>query len=435
MTTSEICEPTAAANMSVAARSAMAGVLTGTRHGAKAFIPFVGPAVVASVAYLDPGNFAANIQAGGLYGYQLLWVVVAANAVAMLFQAMAAKIGIVTGRNLAELSRDYFPKPVALAMWAASEVAAMATDLAEFLGGAVGFMLILHIPLVPAMLLMGVTTYAILIFGGKGFRPMELAIGGFVAVIAVSYVLELLIAPPNPAAALAGMVFPRLADSGALLLAVGIVGSTVMPHAIYLHSGLTQGRAPARRDRDRARLIRYSNREVVVAMGLAGFVNLAMVMMAAHAFYGAGAPPSLEAAYRTLIPALGAAAAGLFLIALTAAGIASSVVGTMAGQMIMQGFVGFRIPVWARRLATMAPAFVVAALGCDITWSLVISQVVLSVVLPVPMAALIVLSRKKELMGRFRTSRPVLWAAGGAASVVLILNLVLIADTLGFAAV
>lgn len=409
--------------------AAMGESLHGSRHGLKAVLPFVGPAVVASVAYLDPGNFAANIQAGAGYGYQLLWVVVAANLIAMLFQSMAAKIGIVTGRNLAELSRDHFPRPVRLMMWGAAEVAAMATDLAEFLGGAVGFMLLLHIPLIPAMVAMGALTYAILSIDRAGFRPMELVIGGFVALIAIAYVLELVIAPPDWAAAGRGIVLPHIADSGALLLAVGVVGSTVMPHAIYLHSGLTQARAPASFDREKARLIRYSNREVLVALGLAGFVNLAMVIMAAHAFHGAGEVATLETAYRTLIPALGGAAAGLFLIALTAAGISSSVVGTMAGQMIMQGFVGFRIPVWVRRLVTMLPAFVVAFMGWDITHALVISQVILSVVLPVPMFALIRLSRRADVMGRFTASTKVTVAATAAALLVIGLNLFLIGQT------
>lgn len=430
MSVIDISEPMPA-SLTARTVAAMDETLHGTRRGLKAILPFAGPAVVASVAYLDPGNFAANIQAGAGYGYQLLWVVLVANVIAMLFQAMAAKIGIVTGRNLAELSRERFARPVRLAMWGASEVAAMATDLAEFLGGAVGFMLLFHMPLLPAMVAMGALTYAILSIDKAGFRPMELVIGGFVALIAMAYVLELVVAPPDFAAAARGLVLPHIANSGALLLAVGIVGSTVMPHAIYLHSGLTQGRAPARFDRDRARLIRYSNREVLVALGLAGFVNIAMVMMAAHAFFGQGMEvATLENAYHTLVPALGGAAAGLFLIALTAAGISSSVVGTMAGQMIMQGFVGFAIPVWLRRLVTMLPAFVVVLIGVDVTRALVLSQVVLSLVLPVPMVALIVLSRSRELMGRFTASRRVTVAAIAAAVLVGGLNMVLVAQIL-----
>lgn len=432
MTVIEASEEIATVGLSGRAVAAMDQTLRGSRRGFLAITPFVGPAVVASIAYLDPGNFAANIQAGAGYGYQLLWVVVIANLAAMLFQAMAAKLGIVTGRNLAELARETFPKPVVIAMWIASEFAAMATDLAEFLGGAVGFMLLFHLPLGVAMAAMAVLTYAILTLKG-GFRPMELVIGVFVGVIALAYVAELIIAPPDWSATAAGIALPRLADGNALLLAVGIIGSTVMPHAIYLHSGLTQGRAPARSDRDRARLTKYSNREVVIALGIAGLVNMAMVMMAAHAFHDGvhNNIASIETAYQTLIPALGNAAAGLFLIALTASGISSSVVGTMAGQMIMQGFAGFRIPVWVRRLVTMLPAFVVVLIGCDVTWSLIMSQVVLSLVLPVPMIALILLSRKAEVMGSFKASLPVTLAASFAAAVVLGLNFFLLLNTFG----
>lgn len=430
MSPPSISEAAVATDLNARTIAAMGESLNGTRRGFKAALPFVGPAVVASIAYLDPGNFAANIQAGAGYGYQLLWVVLVANLIAMLFQAMSARLGIVTGRNLAELSRDHFPRPVRLGMWGAAEVAAMATDLAEFLGGAVGFMLLFGIPLLPAMVLMGVLTYAILSIERSGFRRMELVIGGFVAVIAVAYLLQLLIAPPDWSAAAHGVMVPHIADSGALLLAVGVIGSTVMPHAIYLHSGLTQNRAPAQFDREKARLIRYSNREVIVALGLAGLVNMAMVIMAAHAFYGAGEVATLETAYRTLIPALGGAAAGLFLIALTAAGISSSVVGTMAGQMIMQGFVGFRIPVWVRRLVTMLPAFVVVAIGCDITNALVMSQVVLSLVLPVPMIALILLSQRADIMGRFANDAKLTVLAVAAAVLVIGLNIFLVGQTL-----
>jgi manganese transport protein len=432
MSVIDVSAPSPPTTLSLRASIAMGGALSGDRRGFKAALPFVGPAVVASVAYLDPGNFAANIQAGARYGYSLLWVVLAANLTAMLFQAMAAKLGIVTGHNLAELSRTRFSKPTVYAMWGASEIAAMATDLAEFLGGAVGFMLLFGMPLEWAMVAMGVLTYAILTVQGAGFRPMELIIGAFVAVIAVAYIAELFIAPPDIAAAAHGLAVPHIADGGALLLAVGVIGSTVMPHAIFLHSGLTQDRAPIRDDADRTKLIRYSNREVMVALGIAGFVNMAMVMMAAHAFFGqADQVASLENAYRTLIPALGSAAAGLFLIALTASGISSSVVGTMAGQMIMQGFVGFKIPLWVRRALTMLPAFAVVFAGADVTHSLVMSQVVLSLVLPVPMIALIVLSRDPKVMGVFAATRKTALTASIAAAVVLSLNLFLVLDTLG----
>jgi manganese transport protein len=382
--------------------AAVRDVLAGRRHGLRAFLPFVGPAMVASVAYVDPGNFATNIQAGASYGYNLLWVVIAANLVAMLFQALSAKIGIVTGSNLAELCRDYFPRPVTLAMWVVSEIAAMATDLAEFLGGAVGLSLLLHVPLLLGMVAVGIITYGLLLLDRGGFRPLELVIGGLVAVIGVCYLAELLIVPPNWHQAAAGMVLPRLPNSGAVTLAVGIFGATVMPHAIYLHSGLTQARTIAATDQDRRTLVRFSNIEVLGALTLAGAVNAAMMMMAAAAFHaGHRDVAQIETAYHTLAPLLGGAAAFIFLMSLMASGISSSVVGTMAGQVIMQGFLRRRIPVWLRRSVTMVPAFIVVAAGADVTRCLVISQVVLSMVLPVPMIALLVLSRRRSVMGDF----------------------------------
>ena len=408
--------------------------LAGRRRGLRAVLPFAGPAVIASVAYVDPGNFATNIQAGAGYGYGLLWVVVLANLVAMLFQAMSAKLGIVTNRSLPELSRDHFPRPLVLGMWVASEVAAMATDLAEFLGAAIGLTLLLHIPLILGMLATGAITFGILSIERSGFRPIELIIGGLVAVIGASYLIELLIAPPDWGAAALHSVVPQLADAGAVTLAVGIIGATVMPHAIYLHSGLTQNRAPARNMTERRQLLRYSNREVVIALAFAGLVNMAMVMMAARAFHeGHSEVAQIETAYHTLVPLLGAGAAGVFLLSLLASGISSSTVGTMAGQMIMQGFVGFRIPVWLRRLLTMLPAFLVVALGYNVTDSLIFSQVVLSITLPVPMIALLVLSRRRSIMGEFTTGPMMSVVAAAAAVGVLALNTVLLAQSLGVA--
>ena len=347
---------------------AIGQALAGQRRGLRAILPFAGPAFVASVAYVDPGNFATNIQAGAHYGYGLLWVVLLANGLAMLFQAMSAKLGIATGSNLAELCRAHFPRPVVLAMWGVSEVAAMATDLAEFLGGAIGLSLLFGLPLLAGMVVTGIATYAILMLDRRGYRPLELAIGGMVGVIAASYLIELFIAPPNWGQAALHSVVPHLADGGAVTLAVGIVGATVMPHAIYLHSGLTQARGIAGNESARNRLIGFSNIEVVVALSLAGLVNMAMVMMAASAFHAGHADVAeIETAYHTLIPLFGGAAAGVFLVSLIASGLSSSAVGTMAGQVIMQGFVGFRIPVWLRRAVTMLPAFAVVAMGggCD----------------------------------------------------------------------
>jgi len=343
-----------------AARSALAGSRVGWRHSAA----LAGPAVVASIAYVDPGNFATNIQAGSRYGYDLLWVVLLAILVAMLFQALSAKLGLVTGRNLAELSRELLPPSLVWTMWVVSEIAAMATDLAEFLGGAIGLSLLLNLQLLSGMAATAVIVYAMLSLQHFGFRPLELAIGGLVAAIGISYLVELLIAPIDWPAAAYHSVLPQLADRQALLIAVGIIGATVMPHALYLHSGLTQARIPPRTETERALLLRASNWEVAIVLALAGLVNMAMVLMAAAAFHAKRSDiGEIAVAYESLTPLLGPAAAGAFLFALLASGISSSAVGTMAGQITMQGFVGFRLPVWLRRLVTMLPAYS-HCLGC-----------------------------------------------------------------------
>ncbi len=413
--------------------AAMRDVLAGRPRPFSALL-FAGPAVVASIAYMDPGNFATNIQAGARYGYTLLWVVVAANLVAMLFQALSAKLGIATGHNLAELCRDSFPRPLVWAMWAVSEVAAMATDLAEFLGGAIGLSILFHMPLLAGMGVTAMVTYGLLLLDRRGFRPMELVIGALVAVIGLCYLVELVIAPVSWGAAAAGLGVPHIPDADALTIAVGIIGATVMPHAIYLHSGLTQGRVANPTQRERHLLVRYSNREVVVALAFAGMVNVAMVMMAAAAFHlGHSDVATIQKAYVTLTPLLGAGAAAVFLVSLIASGVSSSVVGTMAGQMIMQGFVGFAIPVWVRRVVTIVPAFVVVALGVDETRALVLSQVVLSLALPVPMLALLWFTTRKRFMGAFVNSRAMTVAAVAGTIVVLLLNTVLLLQTAGIA--
>ncbi len=407
------------------------GALAGRHGGLRTAIAFAGPAVIASIAYMDPGNFATNIQAGARYGYGLLWVVLVANVIAMLFQGLSAKLGIVTGRNLAELCRDHFPRSVVWPMWAVSEIAAMATDLAEFLGGAIGLSLLLHMPLIAGMVLTAAITYGLLMCERFGFRPLELVIGSIVGIICLCYVVEMFIAPVDWSSALFHLVTPQLADAQALVLAVGIIGATVMPHAIYLHSGLTQARVPVRDDNDRRMVLRFSNREVVIALSVAGLVNIAMVMMASGAFH-AGHPEvaEIETAYHTLTPLLGAAAAGVFLVSLIASGVSASTVGTMAGQMIMQGFVGFRIPIWLRRLVTMVPAFVLVALGVNATKALVVSQVVLSLALPLPMISLIIFTSRTDIMGTFTNNALTRVAAVVATALVLGLNVVLIVQTL-----
>src|SRR5215471_13340973 len=398
-------------------------VLAGRRRGLSAYLAFVGPAVVASIAYVDPGNFATNIQAGAKYGYDLLWVVLAANLIAMLFQAMSAKLGIVTGRNLAEMCRDEFPAPVAWVMWVVSELAAMATDLAEFLGGAIGLALLFQLPLLVGMAITACITYGILMFERSGFRPIELIIGSFVGLIALCYLIQMFIAPVDWGAAAFHAVVPQIADGQALLLAVGIIGATVMPHAVYLHSALTQARTTIPGDTEKRRVLRFSNQEVVIALTVAGAVNMAMVMMASSAFHaGHSDVAEIETAYHTLTPLLGGAAASLFLLSLIASGVSSSTVGTMAGQMIMQGFVGFRIPIAVRRLVTMVPAFVVVGMGVNATRALVLSQVLLSIALPLPMIALLWFTRRKDVMGEFVNGALTNAAAIVGAAAVLALN-------------
>src|SRR5260370_39620109 len=351
----------------------------------------------------------------------------------MVFQALSAKLGIVPGRNIAELCREHCPRPIVWGMWVGSEIAAMATDLAEFLGGAIGLSLLLGIPLLVGMVITGIATYAMLTLQRCGFRPIELLIGGLVGIIGASYLVELLIAPPSWSAVMFHTVVPRLDDGDAVLLAVGIIGATVMPHAIYVHSGFTQDRIVPRTDSERRRVLRFSNREVVLALGLAGLVNMAMVAMAASVFHDGvhDDVAQMDRAYPTWIPLLGRGAAGVFLVSLTASGLSSSAVGTIAGQVIMQGFAGFRIPLWLRRLVTMAPAFVVGALGVDDTRALVLSQVVLSLVLPVPMIALLLLLRRRDLMGSCASGFLTMAATTTAAAIVLMLNLILVLQIAG----
>jgi manganese transport protein len=344
-------------------------------------------------------------------------------------------VGIVTGRNLAELSRQYFPRRLVWPMWAVSEVAAMATDLAEFVGGAIGFSLLLHVSLLSGMAITAVATCLILSLQQRGFRPVELVIGALIAVISLSYLAEIIVAPPAWGAAVFHTVVPQLTDSDAAMLAVGIVGATVMPHAIYLHSGLTQDRIVPDGAAQRRSLIRFSNRETIAALGLAGIVNAAMILMAAAVFHdgahrGVG---DIVTAYRTLVPLLGGGAAAAFLISLIASGLSSSVVGTMAGQVIMQGFVGFRIPVWIRRFLTMMPAFIVVLMGIDTMHALVMSQVVLSLVLPVPMISLLWLSSRRDVMGRFANNRLTAAAAAAATVVVVALNAAMLIEMSGLA--
>jgi manganese transport protein len=417
-----------------AATLAAAGaVLAGQsrRRGLARLLPFLGPAFVASVAYIDPGNFATNIQGGAQFGYLLLWVIIASNLMAMLIQSLSAKLGIATGLNLPEMIRGHFPRSLVWAMWLVAEVVAMATDLAEFLGAALGLNLLFGIPLFPAALLTAVITFAILALQRLGFRPLEMVIAAFVGVIAVCYVFELWLVQPDWRMIGASFVPPRLADTESVLLATGILGATVMPHVIYLHSGLTQHRIVTRDPAQLRRLFRFEVVDVLIAMSTAGLVNAAMLIMAAGTFFVTGRQEiaSIEEAYQTLIPLLGGAAGTVFAISLLASGLSSSTVGTMAGQVIMQGFIRRTIPLWLRRLVTMLPALAVIAAGVDPTWALVLSQVVLSFGIPFALVPLVLFTSRADLMGVLVNRRLTTVLAWLAAGLVIALNVFLLYRT------
>ncbi len=406
--------------------------LEGRRHGLRALLPFLGPAFIASVAYIDPGNFATNIQGGSQFGYNLLWVILLSNLMAMLIQTLSAKLGIATGQSLAELCRIYLPTPVVYAMWIGSEIGAMATDLAEFLGASLGLNLLTGLPLFPATLVVGVATYGILLLQQRGVRPLERVISAFVGVIAVSYLIETVLDRPAWGEVAYHTVVPWVGP-GSVLLSVGIIGATVMPHVVYLHSSLMQDRIVPRTEDEARRIFRFTIPDILIALTLAGLINMAMLYMAASTFHKHGFTgiADIPSAYHTLDLLLGPAARYVFGISLLAAGLSSSTVGTMAGQVIMQGFVGFTIPLWARRLVTMAPAIVVAWIGIDPTRTLVISQVVLSLVLPIPVIALIVFTRRRDVMGTLVNRRATTLLVSACAAVILALNLLLLYQAAG----
>jgi manganese transport protein len=367
----------------------------------KKLFPFLGPAFIASVAYIDPGNFATNIQGGAQLGYTLLWVIIISNFMAMFIQILSAKLGIATGLNLAELCRKRFPFLLVWAMWVILEIVAIATDLAEFVGTAVGLFLLFHIPLIYAGLLTALATFLVLGLERYGFRPLEAIISAMVGVVALSYLVEIFLVKPDPAEIAASILIPRFGGREGILLAAGILGATVMPHVIFLHSALTQRRIIVKDVDKLKRLFHFEVIDVAIAMSIAGAVNAAMLIMSASTFYAQGLHEigTLEEAYRTLAPILGSAAGYIFAIALIAAGLSSSAVGTMSGQVVMQGFVTFKIPLWIRRLVTVLPSLGVLAYGLDPTRTLVISQVVLSFGLPFAVIPLTLFTSSRKIMG------------------------------------
>jgi manganese transport protein len=391
-------------------------------------LPFMGPAFIASVAYMDPGNFATNISAGAKYGYMLLWVIVASNLMAMLIQSLSAKLGIATGLNLAEQCRANFPRPVVWVMWVLMELVAIATDLAEFLGAALGFNLLFGMPLWVAGILAGIVTFMVLGLERYGFRPLEAVITALIGVIGICYLIEIILVKPLWGQVIYHAVVPQFAGPESVVLAAGILGATVMPHVIFLHSSLTQGRIVVRDPAQMRRLFRFEVVDVVLAMGLAGLINAAMLITAAGTFHQVGLQNvgTIEQAHKTLEPLLGSASSAVFAVALLASGLSSSSVGTMAGQVIMQGFLRHKIPVVVRRLATMVPALLVIFLGFDPTRTLVLSQVVLSFGLPFAVIPLILFTRRRDLMGALVNKRITTVLVSAAAALIIALNFYLL---------
>jgi manganese transport protein len=396
-------------------------------------LPFLGPAFIACVAYIDPGNFATNVAGGSKFGYQLVWVIVAANLMAMLIQTLSAKLGIATGRNLPEVARDRLGRRATIGLWLQAEAIAMATDLAEFLGAAIGFHLLFGWGLFPSAVLTGIAAFAILGLQRFGFRPLEAVIAVLVGVIGICYLAELTFAHADYRQVLEHAVVPQFGSGEAVLLSVGILGATVMPHVIYLHSALTQDRLVPETDEDARTLLRYTRIDVIIAMSIAGLINVSMLVMAASTFFQKGFldVDSLEGAHKTLEPILGGASSALFALALLASGLSSSAVGTLSGQVVMQGFIRRQIPLMLRRLVTMVPAFVVIAIGVDPSRTLVISQVVLSFGIPFALVPLVYFTARRDIMGALVNRRITTIAASVIAAVIIALNIFLLLQTAG----
>jgi manganese transport protein len=409
------------------ARAARAS-LEGRTRGLPRIWPFLGPAFIAAVAYIDPGNFATNIAGGAKFGYLLLWVVLAANLIAMVVQTQSAKLGIATGRNLAEACRDTFSRRTSIGLWIQAEIVAAACDVAEIVGAALGLNLLFGIPLFPAGLLAGAGAFAILALQQKGFRRLEAVIAGMVGVVVAAFAFEIINSNPDGGEVAKHLFTPGFAGTESILLATGIIGATVMPHVIYLHSALTQRRIVGRDAKERRQILRFEKIDVVIAMALAGAVNLSMMIMAAALFHSSGLVgiDSIDGAFDGLKQLVSPGAATVFGIALLASGYASSSVGTMSGQVVMQGFIRRRIPLFLRRAITLAPALIVLAIGLDPTDALVGSQVVLSFGIPFALVPLVLLGRRRDLMGSL-TNPPWLTAVVAVlSSLIIALNVFLL---------
>ncbi|NNC24384.1 Nramp family divalent metal transporter [Salinisphaera sp. USBA-960] len=405
--------------------------LDGHRRGLKGLLPFLGPAFIAAVAYIDPGNFATNITAGSKYGYMLLWVILLSNLMAVLIQSMSAKLGIATGKNLPEISRERFPTPVTFGLWIQAEIVAIATDLAEFIGGALGLHLLFGIPIFPAAVITGIFSFVLLELQRQGFRWFEAGITALVGIVVATFAYEVALAQPDLGKLTYGLFIPHFTDANNVLLAAGILGATVMPHVIYLHSALTERRVVGRTEAERRKIFRFEFIDILLAMAVAGAINGAMLVMAAGLFFGTGEPVStLAGAFGQLGDRVGTLAAILFGVGLLASGLSSSSVGTMSGQVVMAGYINRRIPLFLRRLITMAPALLILGLGLNPTDSLVLSQVVLSFGIPFALIPMLLFCSNRQLMGSLVNHKATTITAWAVAAIIIALNLFLLYQTL-----
>jgi len=389
---------------------------------------YLGPAFLVSVGYIDPGNWATNIAAGSDFNYDLLWVILVSNVMAIILQSISAKLGLVTGRNLAQLCRQEFPRPLTITLWVLTEITMMATDIAEFLGAALGFNILFGIPMAWAAVATGVSVFGILGLERFGFRKVEYAIIGLVAVVGVCYIVELLLSPTDMAQIGLHLVVPHLSDSS-LFVAVGILGATVMPHNLFLHSDLIRSRLSFQKEQgwSMKTLVRFSFYDSLIALNASFFINAAMVIMAAAVFFHNGLHVhSIEEAHKTLQPLLGPLSSGVFALALLASGLSSSVTATLAGQVVMGGFLHIKVNVWLRRAITMIPAIIIIAMGLDTLKVLILSQVTLSLELPFACLPLLLFTSRTSLMREFRNPTWMMALVAVVIAVIVYLNILLV---------
>ncbi|GIN84242.1 divalent metal cation transporter MntH [Heyndrickxia sporothermodurans] len=405
-------------------------VLRGEVTGIKKILPFLGPAFIAAVAYIDPGNFATNITAGSKYGYLLLWVIAISNLMAVLIQSLSAKLGIATGKNLPEVARDQFPKGVSIFLWIQSELVIIATDLAEFIGAALGLYLLFNIPMIPAALITAIGSFAILELQRRGYRPLEAGIAAMVLIVVLAFAFQTFLAKPDMGAVLGGMLTPKFEGVDSILLAAGILGATVMPHAIYLHSSLTQNRIIGRNDAEKKRIFKFEFIDIIIAMIIAGAINMCMLIVAAALFFKNGlVVEDLDVAFQEFNHFVGPVAAISFGLGLLIAGLSSSSVGTMAGDVVMQGFINVRINLYLRRAITMIPALAIIISGVNPTNALVMSQVILSFGIAFALVPLIMFTSNKNIMGVLTNHKVTTTIAWIVAALVILLNLFLLVET------